>query len=928
MLSFCRLLPACVLFPVLAQAQQTLFPAAVPLAIRSPYFSCWEPTTKGTIFGRAWPTFFTGPVLGWAGLAKIDDVPYSWLGNDGSAPWNVTNLTGMTITPTRSIFSVQAGPVELTITFLSPIEPGDWVRQSMPFSYLYVDAKSLDGNAHRIQLYTDLTGEWSSGDRNALLTWTSSVTQSTVYHAVNVQTPAPFQEDNQQAQWGTLYLAMNKTTGVTYMTASAGTARKQFASQGVLNDELDTTFRSIPDGYPVFAIAQDLGTIQSTTSPAVWVIGYSRDPALQYTPLSGATQQRNLYFMSKYKAGDSTGLINDFLADFPDAVARAGQLDTKITGDAANVSSDYADLVSLAARQAYGGTELTIAKGSDGSFNTSDVMMFMKNIGGLVRNRVNAVETLFASFPMFMSIDPTLGSPLLEPLLRSQDSLDYQVGYAAADLGSQYPNVTLSNQPHQQGVEQSGNMLIMTYAYARASGDGSIIARYYHLLKTWSDYLVDNTLFVDNQLSADNQSVNNQTNLAIKGIIAIQAMSSMSSVLNNTADSLSYAGKAASLFGQWKSLALASDNHVLAVYGQSSSWSLGYNLFADRWLGTNLLDSSAFDGQTQFLSNIASSNANVTLYGTPIDSFTIGSTTSTWDIFTSAFMTDPNVRNNLISSVHNRASLNATAGAFPLSYNSSSGATIHGGASPAQGAMFAALALNVPVATIQANFTSPDAPSPSASGIYSSKPTKSKVSIRAIVGGTLGALALIAALFAFLWYRIRRHGGLAHVISPDKLDGNSPPDPSLTPFAVQDNAEYQPMLTPLAHNMYEMAGASRSTSYTAGSRLIDSDTDLRRMSPLSVPPLPLMSQSPPSDKALARLRQLNAAAHRRPDIQGSSSGPSAPVAGSGSGSQHAGVDLRNEVEILRQEVERMRAERPEPPPSYAGPDTDVSWTVA
>jgi hypothetical protein len=49
---------------------------------------------------------------------------------------------------------------------------------------------------------------------------------------------------------------------------------------------------------------------------------------------------------------------------------------------------------------------------------------------------------------------------------------------------------------------------------------------------------------------------------------------------------------ASQLYSQWKNLALSSDQHVLAVYGQSTSWTLGYNMFADVWLGTNLVDSS------------------------------------------------------------------------------------------------------------------------------------------------------------------------------------------------------------------------------------------------------------------------------------------------------------------------------------------------
>lgn len=44
------------------------------------------------------------------------------------------------------------------------------------------------------------------------------------------------------------------------------------------------------------------------------------------------------------------------------------------------VSSDYADLVGLSIRQSFAATELTVSKNGDGSFNTSDVMLFLKGM--------------------------------------------------------------------------------------------------------------------------------------------------------------------------------------------------------------------------------------------------------------------------------------------------------------------------------------------------------------------------------------------------------------------------------------------------------------------------------------------------------------------------------------------------------------------
>ena len=37
-------------------AQQTLFPPAIPLAVRSPYLSSWQFTPNGSTIGSLWPT--------------------------------------------------------------------------------------------------------------------------------------------------------------------------------------------------------------------------------------------------------------------------------------------------------------------------------------------------------------------------------------------------------------------------------------------------------------------------------------------------------------------------------------------------------------------------------------------------------------------------------------------------------------------------------------------------------------------------------------------------------------------------------------------------------------------------------------------------------------------------------------------------------
>ena len=64
----------------------------------------------------------------WTGLVRVDEnTTYGWLGdlqNTILPDINRTILTSMRITPTRTIFNITAGPVDLTVTFLSPIEVG------------------------------------------------------------------------------------------------------------------------------------------------------------------------------------------------------------------------------------------------------------------------------------------------------------------------------------------------------------------------------------------------------------------------------------------------------------------------------------------------------------------------------------------------------------------------------------------------------------------------------------------------------------------------------------------------------------------------------------------------------------------------------------------------------------------------------------
>lgn len=70
--------------------------------------------------------------------------------------------------------------------------------------------------------------------------------------------------------------------------------------------------------------------------------------------------------------------IKIFLLDYSNALQRAGTFDSQIEADAKQISTDYASIVALSVRQAFGPMEITASKNGDGSYDTSNVLTFVK----------------------------------------------------------------------------------------------------------------------------------------------------------------------------------------------------------------------------------------------------------------------------------------------------------------------------------------------------------------------------------------------------------------------------------------------------------------------------------------------------------------------------------------------------------------------
>ena len=77
-------------------------------------------------------------------------------------------------------------------------------------------------------------------------------------------------------------------------------------------------------------------------------------------------------------ADAATLQIKAFITDYPNALARARAFDAQIESDANKISADYASIVALSIRQTFGAIEITVSRNLDNSYDTSNVLTFMK----------------------------------------------------------------------------------------------------------------------------------------------------------------------------------------------------------------------------------------------------------------------------------------------------------------------------------------------------------------------------------------------------------------------------------------------------------------------------------------------------------------------------------------------------------------------
>ena len=227
--------------------------------------------------------------------------------------------------------------------------------------------------------------------------------------------------------------------------------------------------------------------------------------------------------------------------------------------------------------------------------------------------------------------------------------------YAPHDLGT-YPlaNGRDPAKIETMPVEESGNMLILFGAIAKAEGNAAFAEKYAPILQQWADYLVEKGLDPENQLCTDDFAghLAHNTNLSVKAILGLGAYAQVLEMQGKKEAASLYRTKAQEFAKRWVEMASDGDHYRLA-FDKPGTWSQKYNLVWDKMLGLNLFPADVARQEIAFY------ESHLNRFGLPLDNRKTY-TKVDWELWTATLAESPTDWEKLVSPIYDWVNLSPT----------------------------------------------------------------------------------------------------------------------------------------------------------------------------------------------------------------------------------------------------------------------------
>lgn len=592
-------------------------PPAVPLVTHDPYFSIWSFADE---LAADWPRHWTGTPHALASMIRVDGKTYRLMGLElRDAP--AMRQVGLEVLPLRSIYDFEKAGVHVRLTFTSPLLPEDLELVGRPVTYLTWEVWSSDGRPHEVSLYYDNTPELVVNEASQAVCWSRPVVPELVVLRMGSAEQPVLQKkgDNLRIDWGYLYVAVPRETGVAAVVSDHQSARRGFAA-GKLPEVDDPVMpRPANRDWPVAAVRFDLGTVSQKPATRWLMLAYDDMYAIEYL----GTRLRPYW---RRRGAEAPQLLQTAARQYRELVGRVEAFDRQLMADLVRAGGrGYADLCALAYRQALAGHKLVAAP--DGR-----PMLFPKE--NFSNGCIGTVDVIYPAAPIFALLNNDLLKATVTPVLEYAASPRWKFPFAPHDLGT-YPLANgqvygggETSEKNQMPVEESGNLLILAALIAQVDGNVEYLKPYWPLLERWADYLKSKGLDPENQLCTDDFAghLAHNANLSVKAIVALACYSRLCEMAGKPDQAAQCRRLAEDFARQWEKLADDGDHYRLA-FDRPGTWSQKYNLVWDKLLGLRLF------GRQVAAKEVAFYKRQLQPFGLPLDNRE-NYTKTDWEVWT------------------------------------------------------------------------------------------------------------------------------------------------------------------------------------------------------------------------------------------------------------------------------------------------------
>ncbi|MFV0591739.1 MAG: glutaminase domain-containing protein [Draconibacterium sp.] len=524
------------------------------------------------------------------------------------------------VTATQTKYNFSCGPVDLNLTFTSPLLPDDLDLLSRPVNYITYQLTSTDKKEHEVAIYFETTPEWAVNEpsQEVAVNKGSFGDLSYIKAGTTEQPVLKKKGDNVRIDWGYFYMVAQKQSGVSVQLNDYIQSKANFA-KGKTAAGVDSYTVKMGKTMPAMSISESFGKVGPKASEGYIMLAYDDLESIQYfgDNLKGW-----------WTKGGKVSIENALTAaasDYKDIVKRCEKLDKEVFAEAEKAGGyKYAKLCELAFRQSIAAHKLV----KDTKGNT--LFLSKENFSN---GSIGTVDITYPSAPMYLKYNPDLLKGMMNPIFYYSESGKWAKPFAAHDVGT-YPLANGQTYGGDMPVEESGNMLILTAAIAKVEGNADYAAEHWDVLTVWANYLLENGLDPENQLCTDDFAGHfaHNVNLSAKAIVGIAGFGKLAEMLGKKEVAEKYTSEAKRMAREWMKMANDGDHYRL-TFDKPGTWSQKYNLVWDKLLGLGIFPEEV--AETEIAYYLTKQNK----YGLPLDNRRTY-TKSDWIVWTATLADD------------------------------------------------------------------------------------------------------------------------------------------------------------------------------------------------------------------------------------------------------------------------------------------------